>query len=464
MKIKIFLSFLLIVNSIFAQLSYDDLHDQSGGIEAGFGAWGAYSVLEEDEIVVAGKGVITCYHPAVEAEQLATIFFISGWGKSAHTYEKYFHFLASLGYTIINVYNTDPGNIVESYENSLDMILLSKETYYTNWINTSQIALMGHSYGAGSTIWLGKQLFSAPYYWGAEGRFIFMTAPWYSLLVTADDLRNYPDDVKLVIEISNDDLSSNPDNTWNTDERAIRAVFELINIPDEEKDFIRVFSNPTTYEYDSDGSGTSEIYSYDASHFVSYTGVENGDGFNPWDALDVYAINRVTHALISYVFEGDEEAKTTALGNGSPEQIDMDFLTNLQVTDHPVITRPEEEFNYKCNTTWNDFSDGANTWFLQAGCDDSDGDGDIDLLGIHNLTVANFSLYPVPTSNYINIRFNEEFESIQQLEIRDATGKIVYCIEQPNSYSITTTDLASGTYFVKIETATQVGIQSFIIK
>jgi len=447
-----------------AQFSYADLHDQSGGITNGYGSWGAYNVVQEDEIIVSSKGTITCYHPDIAAVQKPTVFFISGWGRPAHTYEKIFHFIASQGYTVVNIYNTDPGNIVESYQHSLDMILSAKSTHFPNWINTHKVGLMGHSYGAGSTIWLGKHIFGADYNWGENGRFIFMSAPWYSLLVTEDDLINYPSDVKLLIEINNDDFTTNPDYTWNTDERAIRGVFELINIPNDEKDFIRVYSDAITFDYDSDGDGVTETYSYDASHYLSYTGIQLTD-FHTWDALDVFAINRLSHALLDYVFEENPSAKNVALGNGSTAQTNMGFLTDLAVSDTPIITKPESDFTYKCHDTWNDFSDNTNTWFLQNTCDDSDGDGVIDIIttALKEEKTLSFSLYPIPTTDYLQIRFNGNSQEIQQLEIRDITGKLLQKITYPNSYTITTSNFDTGTYYIKITTSSQVGIQSFIV-
>jgi hypothetical protein len=462
MKYFFYSLFLLISNSVVSQLSYDSLQDQSGGIADGYGAWGEHLVVEEEAIEVDGKGTIICYHPEGIAQELSTVFFISGWGRPAYTYDKFFYYLSSLGYTVVNIYNTDPGNIVESYQNSLDMILLSKSTYFTDWIATNKVALMGHSYGAGSTIWLGKQLFSDPYNWGEEGRFIFMTAPWYSLLVTPDDLRYYPENVKLVVEVNNDDLSSYPDSTWNTSERAIRAMFQLINIPEDEKDFIRVFSDPGTFEYDSDDNGDMETYSYDANHYVSYTGIEISSTYNTWDALDVYAINRIAHALLDYVFEEQLEAKNTALGNGSSAQIDMGFLTDMSVSDHPVITRSEDEFRYKCNTTWSDFSDGENTWFLQSGCEDSDADGYIDALKLPVFQSLSFVVYPNPAHQSVSLQIQNNNENIELIQVFDTTGKCIIRKEKPSSLVIDIANLAKGSYYLKVQTSTGVGNAVFL--
>ncbi len=449
------------------QISYADLQDGTNGITNGYGTWGANTVIQENTISVANKGEITFYHPDIAQTQLPVIFFISGWGQQHYQYEKFFHFLASLGYAVVNIYNTDPGNINQSYQNSLDMMIQAAETEYPSWIDTDKVGLMGHSYGGGSTIWLGKQVFENPRNWGANGRFIFMTAPWYSLLVNENDLLNYPSDVKLLIEINNDDIHEGTNN-WNTSERAIRAVFELINIPNDEKDFVRIFSDATTYQFDSDNDGTPETYNYQANHYISYTGTYNSYAhFQPYDALDVYAINRLSHALIDYVFEGNQQGKTVALGNGSAQQVDMGFLTDLSESDTPVITRPENQFQYKCHDNWNDFATNNNTWFLQNACDDSDGDGTIDRveqLSINNLKNENVNLYPNPANDYVHLDIENNKIQGTVVNIYEISGKLILKDIKLNNNSINVSSLNSGYYLVKITTPNNIYTKGLLIK
>ena len=440
----------IIISSITqAQISYADLQDGTVGIAAGYGSWGDNSVIHETEVdfedagAVVGK--INFYHPDIAVTELPTIFFISGWGRPAYTYEYYFHFLASQGYSVVNIYSDRPGQIATSYQDSLDMIIQAAETEYPNWIDTTKVGLAGHSYGAGATVWLGKHIFGETHNYGSNGRFIFMTAPWYSLMVTEADLQNYPDNVKLLIEVNNDDMHNS--GSYSTDERAIRAVFELINIPDSEKDFVRVYSDSDlTYQYDGD------TYHYDASHYISYAATYNSHGvYQTYDALDVLAINRLSHALIEYAFNDDWEAKNIALGNNSPEQTDMDFLPSLFVTDTPIITRPQNEFAYKCNDNWYDFETNENTWFLQNACSDTDNDGVIDI--IQGLSVddvragVNFNIYPNPTSDFLVIDDNLLKKDIT---IIDVSGKIVLRKTNFTDKKINISTLNEGVYFIQI--------------
>ena len=441
----------LLTGTLSAQNEYLNLDDLSGGIVAGYGAWGTNNVIKETTLdLPIYDGNITCYHPDIAATQLPTIFFVSGWGRDVTTYDKFFRFLASKGYSVINIYNNTPGNIVSSYTNAKDMLIQAANVHYSNWIDTTKIGLMGHSFGAGATVWIGNEIFNpTTHNFGSQGRFIFMSAPWFSLVITAEQLQNYPPDVKLLIEINNDDLSVNPDYTWNTDERAIRAVYELINIPDSEKDLVKVLSTAIDYQYNG------ETYAYDANHYVSYTQANSDGVYQPYDALDVYALNRLSDALIQYTFNNDLTAKNMALGNGSPEQIDMSFLTDLNVTDNLIVTRPEADFAYRCVDGWNDFEDGAQVWNLQNYCTES-------VLSINNNNKSAFLMYPNPVKSTINIG-GINVNDISNIYISDVTGKILKAIHTPNSLSIDVSFLSNGVYFFIVEAENKSSTNRFII-
>lgn len=449
---------LFIFQTSIAQNLYPNMFDSSNGISEGYGAWGEANYVREASIDVADKGVITFYHPDTAPIVTPTVFFISGWGQTFETYDKFFKYIASLGYPVVNIYNYSPGSINTSYQNSIDM-MQQATSQYSDWIDTSKVGLMGHSYGGGSTIWIGKQVFdSNGLNWGENGRFIMMFAPWLSFKMEASDLESYPDNVKLLVLQSYDDFHNGGPN-YNTDPRAVRAVYELINIPNSEKDYISIFSDEdSTHEY----VHNANTYSYEANHYMSYTDLISGSN-NPYDALDAYLSNRLTHAMIDYVFEGNPVGKNVALGNGSASQKDMGIMPDLAVTDYYVTNRPESVFEYKCSEdapgSWGDPS----IWKLQNYCNDSDNDGMIDYLGTKNLTESYFKLYPVPSSTLVNIRFVNGLEKIESIEIIDNLGRIVDRELHPNSYSIDIEKLIPGNYFIRIRTAKQSSTQKIII-
>lgn len=457
---KLFLLSVMTFNfTLFSQNLYPYLNDQSGGITQGYGAWGNYNYIRETPVDIQGKGTVTFYYPDINpATQKPVVFFISGWGQTYLTYDKYFKYLASLGYAVVNIYNTNPGNIQQSYQNSLDMIHWAVQQY-GQWIDTTKVGLAGHSYGAGSTIWLGMHLFDAQQSnWGSQGKFIIMFAPWLSFLVTDTDLQNYPPGVKLLMIQSYDDYHANG-NTYNTDPRALRAVYQLINIPNDEKDFITVYSDPDpAHQYTYQGN----TYAYTANHYVVYTGKSDDYGnYQPFDALDVYSSNRLTHALIKYAFDNDQNAKNVCLGNNSAAQRDMWIMPDLEVTDYYVTTRPESDFEYRCseNTpgSWGDPS----IWHLQNYCEDADGDGVIDALKIPEVIRQNFQIYPNPVQNFLTIRHTHNKK--MQISIYGQDGKLLQKHQGSSVYILNTGTWQTGIYHLSITTRNQT-FQAKIIK
>jgi len=456
---KQFLSFIFLwlTFAISAQNLYQNLDDGTAGIINGYGAWGAYTYVQEASVDVANKGTITFYHPDLAApQQRPVIFFISGWGREYQTYDKFFKYLTSIGCSVVNIYNTSPGSINTSYQNSLDMMQQAATTY-SNWIDTSKVGLMGHSYGGGATVWLGKQAFdNNGLNWGTNGRFIMTFAQWLSFKVTDVDLQNYPSNVYLLMLQSYDDLHSGGPN-YNTDPRALRAVYQLINIPDNDKDFVTVFSDvDPAHEYIYNGN----TYSYKASHYSCYTTATDSQGhYQPYDAQDAFLSNRLADAMIKFVFEGDINARQIALGNGSAQQKDMGIMPDLAVTDYYITNRPESVFEYKCSATtgWGD----TGIWHLQNYCTDANNDGHIDTLSSKKLLAEDFEIYPNPSRHDLHINFKNGKE--YQVKIIDITGQIVY---QNNTISTITIDVSGwskGLYFVNIFDANKLFTQKILI-
>jgi len=456
------LLFLVFTLNLTAQNLYPNLFDQSGGIANGYGAWGDNNYVREASFDVQNKGTITFYHPDIVASQKPTLFFISGWGQPYTTYDKYFKYVASLGYSVVNIYNFNPGSINTSYQNSLDMMQIAVNTY-SQWIDTTKVGLAGHSYGAGSTIWLGKQVFDANgLNWGTNGRFILMFQPWFSFLVHDTDLQNYPENVKLLLIQSYDEINYSGDTAYLTDTRAVRAMYQLLSIPDDDKDCVTVFSDDdVNHEYNYNGS----TFSYFADHYVCYTDLISGNR-NPYDALDVFAFNRLTNAMTDYVFEGNISAKDVALGNGNMQQIDMGVLPDLGVSDYYIETRPMSDFEYKCfesvnpENTWSD----PNIWFLSTYCDDADNDGHIDNIAtsISEQNIEQINVFPIPATSYISIEIKTQFDKVLSYEVFDINGKIIFKKQAISNKMLNVSSLKTGTFYLKVTTNNDVYIKKII--
>jgi len=460
--IKKFIFFVLVLTSlqIFSQNLYGELNDSSGGINSGYGAWGNYQYVRETPVDIQGKGTVTFYHPNMNSpSSLPVLFFISGWGQTYLSYDKFLKYLASLGYSVVHIYNTNPGNIHTSYQNSLDMMRWSVQQY-GNWIDTTKVGLLGHSYGAGSTIWLGMHVFNPQQLnWGSQGKFIIMFAPWLSFLVTDTDLQNYPPGVKLLMIQSYDDFHANG-NTYNTDPRALRAVYQLINIPDNDKDFITIYSDQDpSHQYIYQG----QTYAYTANHYVVYTGKSDDYGnYQPYDALDVYSSNRLTDAMIKYVFENDTSAAIVCLGNNSPEQRNMGIMPELGVTDYYVTTRPESDFEYRCSEnapgSWGDPS----IWHLQNYCYDYNGDGVIDVLKSGSLSKNDFRIYPNPANEFLFIHYNQN--ELINVSIFSSDGKYLLSRSGKSPQLFYTGSWKAGVYVLRIGTSQKIFWTQIIVK
>ena len=328
---------------------YPEMDDGSGGIASGWGAWGGNAVAEPVVREYPGQGTVTIYRPEVLPARRPTVFFVSGWGRDAATYEQLFRYVASKGFVLVNVYNENPGDIRNTYPNALAMIedALAR---HPDWIDTTRVGLMGHSMGGGMAFWLAVQLY-ADRGWGASGRFVFVTAPWYTFLTTPADLERVPADTRVLLEAYEEDLATDPD--------VCGLVFDLLPTPATGKDFVWV------------RSGTVDGRAYHANHFTSYTGAEtqwDPVHYEPYDRLDAYAINRPLDALMALVFDGDAEARTVALGGGAPEQVAMGPLPELVVTDAPDFHDPGVTYDYVCRDGNDEGWDDLDVWMLEEAC------------------------------------------------------------------------------------------------
>ena len=75
------------------------------------------------------------------------------------------------------------------------------------------------------------------------------------------------------------------------------------------------------------------------------------------------------------------------------------------------------------------------------------------------LSKNNFSIYPNPVNNVLNISVKNEI-SINNLSITDLNGRVV--TSSSSSSSIDVSNLSSGVYFVSIETNEGRGTAKFV--
>lgn len=192
-------------------------------------------------------------------------------------------------------------------------------------------------------------------------------------------------------------------------------IFNNINISKDDKDYIYV--RPDTI------NGTI----YPAGHSLPGT-------YEVYDAMDYYAFYRLLDAMCDYVFNGNVEAKKTALGNGSAEQVTMPGnLKPLLQSDEPVPNFDQAFYEFPCDAVLNPrrmFCGLAST-------------GD-------EITNGTFILYPNPARERVTIS-NLSSENTT-ITITGMLGRNIKTLssEGKPSMDIDVSDLRKGIYLVTI--------------
>ena len=322
--VLLILAFLLAAFAAFAQ--YEDPNIPKPA--SGYGADGPHPVgkITFENPYFLGKD-IEIYYPEDLSGPVPTIFYNHGYGGnfSSHVIGL-LQFVAKKGYAIVFVpYQTTGITMEFRYENLISGFRNAARAY-PNIIDTTQVGFMGHSFGGGACFANAYECFTENN-WGQNGRFIYATAQWYSYYISQNQLLTFPQDTKLITEVFQDDVLN--------DHRLAADIFNNINIPDDEKDYITVYPD------------TLNGYVYDAGHSVPTT-------YQAFDALDYYAFYRLLDALCDYTFHGNPAGKLVALGNGSAEQTTMPGgLKPLTQTDHPLAVLPESMYMFPCSAIEN---------------------------------------------------------------------------------------------------------------
>jgi len=73
-------------------------------------------------------------------------------------------------------------------------------------------------------------------------------------------------------------------------------------------------------------------------------------------------------------------------------------------------------------------------------------------LGINEIVVENVSIYPNPTTDFINFKVNSKIK-LSEVEIFDLSGKIIFT-QRVNNETIDLQKLSKGTYFLRFKNST----------
>ncbi len=306
-------------------------------IDSGYGADGKYHVKQDSiPAPMYEDEYIRLFYPDSIAGPIPTVILVHGYsGPKYQLFKPLIDHIVSRGTAVLfPPYPQTPlvGSIPDVLEKQaiIKNGILNGIKHFKSKIDTTKIGYIGHSFGAGQIPALAYWSYSK-LKWGKNGAFIFITAPWYISGIEEKDLLSFPKDVKLLTVVFDDDR---------TNDHEIGAdFFRTVSIPKEDKDFVTVFSD-SLYEY-----------KMNANHFVPY------GTYSPYgeeNFHDYYGMFKLFDALLDYSFNKNENAKTIALGNNSPEQVDLGYFTEdrpirkMEVTDNPVAHRSQFEYFY----TW----------------------------------------------------------------------------------------------------------------
>lgn len=371
---------------------------------SGYGSDGTYAVATQSltnpnfpshDIVI--------YYPAGITSPVPTIFYNHAFGgNDPGNISGFLNFVAKKGYAIVFVPYQTTGAVQQKYTTLLEGFTKAVQDYH-NIIDTTKVGFVGHSFGGGA-VFANAYYFFNTRNWGKSGRFIFSMAQWYTYNISQAELQSFPSDVKLLSIVYENDSTN--------DQRLTNDIFNTISIPTSEKDYLRVKSD------------TINGYIYIADHVVP-----NNSSF---DALDYYAYYRLFDAMCDYVFNGSNQGKDIALGNGSENQISMPGgMHKLIHSDMPTFSNPQSIYLFPCNSSQNPRIDH---------CDEV-------LSASERSTNIQFSIFPNPAATVLYIKPDN---AISQIDIFNPQGQLV---KTATEKTISINELAHGLYVVKITSA-----------
>jgi len=375
----------------------------------GYGCDGSHPVAVETFNNVNFNGhTINIYHPADVTTPVPTIFYSHAYGgNDPENIIGVLNFIASKGYAVVFVpYQTlATVTVPERYANLIAGFRKAAQNY-PDIIDTAKAGFLGHSFGGAASFGISHELFTVDG-WGQEGRFVYALAQWYAYSLSNDNLTSYPDNIKVLVEVFNQDTTN--------DHRMAIDVFNHLGVAAAEKDFIAV------------PSSTVNSYTYQAIHNLPNVSAA-------FDALDYYAYYRLLDALIDYSFNGNINGKNVALGHGSAEQVEMPgTMANLVSYANPVAQYPQETYDYPCNNV----DENPRVVYCE------------ETTGVAEFNKEDLVLYPNPANGYLNIKGNNI--GGMHISVTNSLGQQIgkYTAHQ-NEFTLNTTALQPGLYFVTV--------------
>ncbi len=264
------------------------------GINKGYGSEGPYDMDIKTISNPLWKGKqISVFSPKGASDQRPVIFFSHGFGATdwEHSYTPFIRHMVSRGYIVVfSPYQTVGASFDERYATLWNGFELAVKNYGRH-MDLTRVGFVGHSFGGGATPAMAhKGLVDKG--WGKNSAFMFMMAPWYSFQITPEELRQFPKNTVLLIQIyDKDDVN---------DHRMAIDIYRSLSLPKDNKHFLMVRSK-----------------SINGCEIVADHATPNR---NPSLRLKQYAVFLPFDALSDFVFKGNSKGNDVILGSRLPSE------------------------------------------------------------------------------------------------------------------------------------------------
>lgn len=315
-------AFLLLVCLLVALCGKAQYAGPIAAPSSGYGAWGTFGVDSLEFTNPADPSDTSLiYFPQGTSTPVPTIFFMHGNGGNTPAFNRQlFYFIASKGFACVYVPFQQSTTTLMAYAVFYNGFITAARSN-PNIIDTTRVGFIGHSFGGGACYFLTYSL-CGNLNWGSNGRFLMPVAQWYTFGITESELQTFPTNTYLLSVLYDKDSIC--------DHRVALDAFNHVSIPPQDKDMVLV----TASQYQS--------YNYTAYHTSFNT--------TTYDALDVFVTFRLLDAMMDFVFNQNQSAKTVCLGDGSAAQTSMPAgLNPLIVSDTLSAWHPEPSYAYQCS-------------------------------------------------------------------------------------------------------------------
>ncbi|WP_456385388.1 alpha/beta hydrolase [Desulfolithobacter sp.] len=300
-------------------------------VTSGYGAEGPYQVgVLRMRNPMWRRKPIHVFYPEGYGGKAPTIFFSHAYGatKWETAYPDLIRNVVSNGYVFVYVpYKTLRADVNERYDTLWNGFLAAVERY-GNLMDLSRVAFVGHSFGGGATPAMAYKGFVEKG-WGAQGRFMFIMAPWYTYNISQNQLQNFPQDTFLMVQVYDQDKVN--------DHRMAIDLFRNIALPNQNKKFLIVPSQSH--------NGCKIV----ADHVTP--------GKNPFLALKSWAVFRPLAFLADYTFRRREEARKVLAGDGNfypmGKWIDGTLYPPIRIDNNPLPEHPQSFYKFPWNSRKN---------------------------------------------------------------------------------------------------------------